>query len=123
MTSNQRPPDEIERFTHAALDCKIIKQDLGHWCGYVRRPPAVEPVRWQSDFGSKHDEVLKPEVMVWGGITYGPDDEGWVGFDDAHSRSLVDHREAETVKEVVKNETRSLAEQISNLRDQGADGE
>ncbi len=28
--------DGVERFTHDGLDCKIVKTDMGHWCGYVR---------------------------------------------------------------------------------------
>jgi len=108
--------DGVERWTHAELDCKIVKQDMGHWCGYVRRPEDVEPVRWQGDYDSKHDEILEAEVDVWGGITYGPDEDGWVGFDDAHARSLVDHREWDTSKDAVMNETEYLAEQIRSLR-------
>ncbi|WP_323192866.1 hypothetical protein [Halostella sp. PRR32] len=107
---------DTERFTHAELDCKIVKTDMGHWCGYVRRPEDVEPVRWTSDYDSKHDEILDAEVDVWDGITYGPDDEGWVGFDDGHAHSLVDHREFDTSKDAVKNETRHLAEQIRSLQ-------
>jgi len=106
----------VERWSHAELQCKIIQQDMGHWCGYVRRPDDVEPVRWQSDYDSKHNEVLEAEVDVWGGITYGPDEGGWVGFDDAHATSLVEHREFETSKEAVKNETEHLAEQIHRLQ-------
>lgn len=107
----------VERFQHAGLDCKLVKQDLGHWCGYVRRPESAEPVRWTSDFDSKHGEILEAEVDVWGGITYGPDDDGWVGFDDGHARSLIDHQDsnAETDREAVKFETGRLAEQIAQM--------
>lgn len=104
-----------ERFSHAGLDCKIVQTEMGHWCGYVRRPEDVEPVRWTSEHDSKYDQILKSEVSVWGGITYGPDDEGWVGFDDGHARSLVDDREFDNSKDAVKNETRRLAEQIRSL--------
>jgi len=107
--------DGVERFTHDGLDCKIVKTDMGHWCGYVRRPETVEPVRWRSDYDSKHNEVIDAEVEVWGGVTYGPDEDGWVGFDDAHSRSLADHREFDTEEKAVKNETQRLAEQIRLL--------
>lgn len=106
---------DIREFTHAGLDCRIIQTRLGHWCGYVKRPEDVEPVRWTSDYDSKHGEVLDAEVDVWGGITYGPDEAGWVGFDDAHSRSLVDHRDASTDREAVKSETKRLAEQIAGM--------
>lgn len=106
-----------ETFTHTVLDCKIVKTEMGHYCGYVRRPESVEPVRWSSDYDSKHSEILEAEVDVWGGITYDPDQDGWVGFDDAHSRSLVEHRDEETDREAVIAETKRLAEQISNLDD------
>lgn len=106
-----------EEFRHAELDCKIIKTEMGHWCGYVRRPEAVETVRWTSDYDSKHDEILDAEVDVWGGVTYGPDEERWVGFDDGHSRNLADNMDddPETGKEAVKLETRRFAEQIVAL--------
>jgi len=112
---SDKSSSEVERWTHAELDCKIVKQDMGHWCGYVRRPDDVEPVRWQSDYDSKHGEILEAEVDVWGGITFGPDEDGWIGFDDAHARSLVDHREWDTAKDAVKNETEHLADQIRSL--------
>jgi hypothetical protein len=60
---------------------------------------------------------------VWGGITYGPDDDGWVGFDDAHSPSLGDHREFDMLKDTVKNETQRLADQIRSLRTETDQGE
>jgi len=101
-----------DRFTHAGLSCKIIQTDMGHWCGYVKIPDDLGPVRWTADYDSKHGEVLEPEVDVWGGITYGPDDKGWIGFDDAHSRSLTDHLRYNSDKAAVRKETRRLAEQI-----------
>ena len=103
------------RFNHVGLACKIVKTNLGHWCGYVQIPDDLGPVRWTTDYDSKHNEVLEAEVDVWGGITYGPDDEGWVGFDDAHARSLVDHREQNSDKSAVKQEAQRLAEQIQPL--------
>jgi hypothetical protein len=109
------PSDGVEQFSHADLDCRIVKKRMGHWCGYVQTPDDLGPVRWTSDYDSKHEEVLDAEVDVWGGITYGPTDDGWVGFDDAHSRSLVDHREFDTSKDAVKNETQYLADQIRSL--------
>lgn len=114
-----------EEFKHVGLDCKVVKTDMGHWCGYVRRPEDVEPVRWTSDYDSKHDEVIDAEVDVWGGVTYGPDDDGWVGFDDAHARDLVDHREQNSDKSAVKQEAQYFAEQIQQLRNgsQAGDGE
>ena len=105
---------EKEEFMHAGLDCEIIKTDMGHWCGYVRQDPDSGPIRFIVEEGSD-GAVLEPEVEVWGGITYGPDPDGWVGFDDAHDRSLVDHRDQNTTKSAVKEETQRLAEQIQKI--------
>jgi len=106
---------DVERFEQAGLNCKIIRTDLGHWCGYVQIPDGLGPIRWTFDYDSKHNEVLDAEVDVWGGITYGPDGDGWVGFDDAHSRSLMDHKDGETDREAVRAETAKLADQIREL--------
>lgn len=113
-----QPTSDTERFDHAGLECKILQTDLGHWCGYVRIPDDLGPVRWTSDYNSKHDEVIEAEVDVWGGITYGPDDDGWVGFDDAHSRDLADYILGGDAsdREAVKAETKDLAEQIRSLQ-------
>lgn len=116
--NNAESTRQIDQFEHAGLDCKIVKTDLGHWCGYVRRPGDIEPVRWTSDYDSKHDEHLDAEVDVWGSITYGPDDDGWVGFDDAHARSLADHRDADSSKAAVMAETKFLADQIAEHREE-----
>jgi hypothetical protein len=122
-TTGDISTDDTERFSHAGLSCRIVQMDMGHWCGYVQIPDDLGPVRWTSDYDSKHDEVLEAEVDIWGGITYGPDDDGWVGFDDAHARSLADHREQNSDKSAVKEETQRLAEQIAQLDTQTEDGD
>lgn len=121
MTSESDVP--TEKFKHAGLDCKIVKTSLGHWCGYVKRPESAEPVRWRSELDGEHNEVLDAEVDVWCGITYGPDDEGWVGWDDGHGHNIADHRDEDTDKEAVKAETKELAEQIAGLDSQEAEGD
>lgn len=118
---SERPDGGVEHFTHAGLDCKIVQTGMGHWCGYVRRPETAEPVRWTSDYDSKHDQILDAEVDVWGGITYGPDEGGWVGFDDAHAKSLVEYEEKgeySSDRAAVKAETKRLAGQIAELVEQ-----
>lgn len=107
--------DDTEHFTHEGLDCKIVTPTGGYWCGYVRRPEAVEPVRWRSEYDDDNDEVIDAEVDVWGGVTYGPGEDGWVGFDDHHMTSLVEESVADTDKAAVKLETQYLAEQIRDL--------
>jgi hypothetical protein len=107
---------EMENFTHEGLNCRIIRVELGHWCGYVQTPDDLGPVRWTADYDSKHKEMLEAEVDVWGGITYGRDADGWVGFDDAHATSLVEQREFDSSKAAVKNETKRLAEQVNAIQ-------
>ena len=109
---------EVERFSHSGLDCKIVTRSGGYWCGYVRRPDAVEPVRWRSEYDVDADEVIDADVDVWGGITYGPGEDGWVGFDDNHAGRLVDESSADTDKAAVKNETKYLAEQVCDLMEE-----
>jgi len=103
-----------EEFEHAGLNCRITDA-AGHWCGYVQIPDNLGPVRWTPDYDSKHGEILDAEVDVHGDITYGPDDDGWVGFDDAHAASLVEFSEEETPKAAARAETKNLAEQIAEL--------
>lgn len=65
----------IERWQAHGLDCVIA---MGAWapCGYVRLP-ADDPRR-QTDWEGF-------DVHVHGGLTYGPDQDGWVGFDAGHA--------------------------------------
>jgi hypothetical protein len=92
----------MPEFTHAGLSCKVVKTKAGHFCGYVVAPEDVEPRELE-----KQDEL-----SVFGGITYGPDDENRVGFDDAHARKIVDERDESTPRLAVEAETRELANQL-----------
>jgi len=85
-----------------------------NWCGYV-----------QTDFTDADRDDLNDVLGVHGGLTYGPDEDGWIGFDCAHGRDLCvsEHyplpptidEENYTVwtLEDVLAETRRLAEQIA----------
>jgi hypothetical protein len=107
-----------KRFTHAGLQCKVVKTPAGHWCGYVKVLGSLSSVQWRQDYDHGSGELVPVDVDVHGGITYGLDDEGWVGFDDAHATRLVDVRDAETAAEAVREETEALAEQIAALEGQ-----
>lgn len=48
-------------------------------CGYVLAGPAA--AGWQNELGDC-------DLEAHGGITYGPDKEGWVGFDAGHAGDL-----------------------------------
>lgn len=65
----------VKEWTHHGIDCKIVKIDLGHYCGYVKAPNPDE-----LDMAHGY-----PDLDAHGGITYGPDNDGWVGFDTAHA--------------------------------------
>ena len=60
--------------TDAGLPGKVMKHYLGHYCGYV-----------QVEFVTNYMELMDDGVRVHGGLTYGVDDAGWVGFDCAHA--------------------------------------
>lgn len=78
----------VERWVAHGLDCAIAP-GYASLNGYVRLPPghvglvlaeAVAATR----SGLPGYDVLD-DVVVHGGLTYGPDDCGWVGFDTAHA--------------------------------------
>lgn len=68
----------VRRWTHVGLDCAMIESGIGFVNGYVRLP---------SDHlarNASYDQINRT-ISVHGGLTYGPDDEGWTGFDTGHS--------------------------------------
>jgi hypothetical protein len=77
MTETRPNADVVDEWTdeQTGFDCKVWKSPLGHYCGYVR-VPAFE--------GEAVDYMELSDVQVNGGLTYGADSDGWVGFDTAH---------------------------------------
>jgi len=92
----------IETWTHAGIDCAIGHTSLQGRCfnGYARLPDN-HPLRRIVDAHA----TLRPDDPAWrvlenvieesdwglsvhGGLNYGPDDEGWIGFDTAHAGDL-----------------------------------
>lgn len=67
----------------SGLPCIIIQTSLGHYNGYVGTD-IDNPVDYESGLDWDDDEL----VSVHGGVTWGPDDEGWVGFDTAHAYDI-----------------------------------
>ena len=65
----------LETWEHAGLSCMIRPSPLGPLNGYVKLPPG------HPNFGREYDDI---EVDVHGGLTYGCDSHGWVGFDTLH---------------------------------------
>lgn len=90
----------IKLWTHAGLNCAIY-WGRSSFNGYVQLPPghverefaeAYTEVKRQ-DFEAEPDPLWRRFIPsgydlvsaeAHGGLTYGPDEQGWVGFDTAH---------------------------------------
>lgn len=100
---------------------KVIQNDLGHFCGYVK-----------TNFGDRwtYDDLrgyMGGLIDIHGGLTYGADEHGWIGFDCAHSGDVC-ILDGETVSdfgrsdygsvwevEDMEAECRKLARQVDTL--------
>lgn len=120
-------PDRVD-FIHAGFSCFMLRNDMGHWCGYVG-VPSSHPAYMKS-----YDDV---DVRVHGGLTYAdkcndvichvpepgmPDDVWWLGFDTAHSGDLSpmmtrfrfkDYGDIYRDVNYTRKETEQLAEQLA----------
>jgi len=66
----------LDTWEHAGLACMVKASPLGALNGYVKLSPT------HPDFGREYDDI---DVEVHGGLTYGCDKAGWVGFDTLHA--------------------------------------
>lgn len=64
-----------ETFEHEGLTCGMAYH-LGAYNGYVKL---------LEDHPYRHADYDDIPVHCHGGLTYGPDDDGWVGFDTLHA--------------------------------------
>lgn len=107
-------PDAAQ-FTHAGLQCSILRNEVGTWCGYVAVPEG-HPL-----YGAEFRDVA---VRVHGGLTFSElRPSGWTfGFDCVHGYDLIPalafvqgsdvvYRDIEYVTAEVKR----LAEQLARL--------
>jgi hypothetical protein len=67
----------VARFEHAGLECVVLNMRDRYYTGYVKTP-----------FDGHHRE-FEDAVDVHGGLSYGLDDDGWVGFDTAEAFDLA----------------------------------
>lgn len=86
--------NQAETWVHDGRECKMTTT-LGHWCGYAKTPLKVT----EGTISEVTDTGVHRLIDVHGGITYGPDDEGWVGFDTGHSRDFNVTEEDEELRE------------------------
>lgn len=121
----------VTKFTHEALECIVLNMRDRHYCGYVRTP-----------FDGHHEE-FQSAVNVHGGLTYGIDQDGWIGFDTAHATDVPydvegnaltnnplatmrakqgfgDEHDVSWKPADVVEETKCLAEQVNELIPEGA---
>lgn len=85
----------IKEWTYKGKRCKIIQDsDLGHYCGYVQT-------------GLRGNITINAElwrlIEVHGGINYGIDEEGWIGFDCAHINDICVDENGEVTSDYFKN--------------------
>lgn len=66
----------IEEWTSETVRC-VIRPGYASLNGYVRLPASLRG--WWSDY-EEANRVLNAHF----GLTYGPDPDGWIGFDTAH---------------------------------------
>ena len=131
---DREPSDKVNWVDPATdLDCMMLRNSFGAWCGYVGVPP-----------NHPHHEVeyhsLDGYWEVHGGLTYSekcvghichipepgrPDDVWWIGFDTSHSCDLAPgdlwfperHRDFSKYRtqQYVKLETEKLAKMVQSF--------
>lgn len=67
-----------QAFWHADRECRVVRfrSLVGAWyCGYIRTDLSSE---------TTYDDLFD-DIDAHGGLTYGVDGEGWIGFDTHHA--------------------------------------
>jgi hypothetical protein len=124
----------IRTWVAHGLNCAIMWGGrMGHFNGYVQLPPhsadrvlaevyEIVDREERAEFREQHG--LPPEPTSWtsgydaldvdapGGLTYGPNEDGWVGFDTAHYN---DYWSPEVQREILADYPTALVE-IEELR-------
>ena len=114
-------------WTHRGLRCRVVKLGRGHYCGYVR---SMFDSRWNYDDFQDWPAGL---IDIHGGLTYGVDEDGWIGFDCAHAYDFCVDEDGEPwgkishfgsrddnkvwTLEDVKEETERLADQVNTVQE------
>jgi hypothetical protein len=111
-------PEKIREWAYDGRECKVVHHDLGHFCGYAKTPLRFS----YGDLSDLYDSGIYNLVEVHGGVTYGVDSDGWIGFDCGHAGDvcIIDEAEKEEIEgrtvwtpEDVMEEVESLADQLS----------
>jgi hypothetical protein len=67
----------IRTWVHEGIECAMARSPMNGVNGYVRIPKGVELPR--------DEEYGLIDLDVHGGVQYGPDQDGWIGFDTGHA--------------------------------------
>ena len=106
----------IPEADYERMDADLRERGLGgvsmrpyHYCGYVR-----------STLSGHYDDPEFRGIEVHGGLTYGVDAEGWLGFDAAHARDQPgwmgsDGERSVDVEGYLTEQVESLAEQVAMI--------
>lgn len=122
--------DAVREGTHEGLRYKVVVGPVGNYCGYVR---TAFDESWHYDDLQAWSGVL---LDTHGGVTYGVDSNGWLGFDCAHARDICVTEDDEPLgggvavnyehdsegsvvwtPDAVAEECESLAEQVADLQE------
>ncbi len=66
----------VEQWEAHGLQCMIVRARGKFMNGYVQLPES------HTALGKDYDDI---DIDVHGGLTYGPDEDGWLGFDTGHT--------------------------------------
>lgn len=107
----------IHHWKYKGLRCKVLRMQMGHYCGYVAVPK--DHPTW-----GKHYDKIEGDIEVHGGLTFSEQgkeenilnnpDLWWFGFDCAHGwdwSKLNPSGHKWTREEVIK-ETEKMAQQF-----------
>jgi hypothetical protein len=70
----------VRTWTHEGIECAMARSPMIGVNGYVRVPPDVKIPR--------DEEYGYITLDAPGGVNWGPDKEGWIGFDTGHAWDL-----------------------------------
>jgi hypothetical protein len=72
------PQNFLKAWKHKGVECAMYYSPFGSVNGYVRDPRLL----------SSSERGWDLDLEAPGGITYGPDPEGWIGFDTLHAGDI-----------------------------------
>lgn len=81
MTKPEVAGKTVASGVRSGVDWCVNRTDWGTFNGYARIPVGHP---WRAQPEGEYLDGLADPPQVHGGVTYGPDEHGWIGFDTAH---------------------------------------